>query len=85
VAEEGEIASQHDGMPVGGLYPTTLWKAGEEVEDEHPLSLSTDLVPGDYRLLVGLYRPETGERLPVLGSDGQPVGDSAELATVPLP
>lgn len=85
VAEDGQIASQHDGRPVEGLYPTTLWKAGEGVEDEHSLSLPTDLAPGDYRLLVGLYQPETGERLVVLGADGQAAGDSVELATVPFP
>jgi len=85
VAEDGQIASQHDARPVGGLYPTTMWKAGEVVEDEHPISLASDVAPGDYRLLVGLYLPATGERLPVLGRDGQAEGDSALLTTVPIP
>jgi len=85
VGEDGQIASQHDGRPVGGLYPTTMWKAGEVVEDRHPLSLPTDIPSGDYRLLVGLYQPEMGERLPVVGPDGQELGDSAELVTVPIP
>jgi hypothetical protein len=85
VGGDGQIASQHDGRPGGGLYPTTMWKAGEVVEDRHPLAVATELPAGEYRLLVGLYRPETGERLPVLGSDGQVLGDSAELVTVPMP
>jgi mannosyltransferase len=85
VAKDGQIASQHDGRPVGGLYPTTMWKAGEVVADEHPISLPADTEPGDYRLLVGLYRPETGERLPVLGPGGQVLGDSTELPTAPTP
>jgi hypothetical protein len=85
VAEDGQIASQHDGKPVGGRYPTSMWKAGEVVEDEHSIPMASDLAPGDYRLLVGLYQPATGERLPVLGPDGQAEGDSALLATVPIP
>ncbi len=84
VGEDGRIVGQHDGMPLAGLYPTTMWKAGEVVEDEHPISLAAGTPPGDYRLLVGLYRMETGERLPVLGADGQTLGDSAVLATIPI-
>jgi hypothetical protein len=84
VGEDGLIASQHDSKPVGGLYPTTMWKAGEVIVDEHSLPLATDIPPGDYRLLVGLYRPETAERLPVLGPDGQALGDSAVLTSVPI-
>ena len=33
--------------------------------------VTTDRPPGDYRLHVGLYRPDTGERLPLAtGGDG---------------
>jgi len=66
----------YDGPPVGGDYPTSWWEAGEVIVDEHPLDLS-GLSPGRYRLLVGLYRLDTGERLPAFGPDGAPLPDYA--------
>ena len=74
-----EAISQHDGQPQDGAYPTSIWDAGEVVVDEHGLTLPPDLPPGDYGLRVGLYRLETGERLPVIGR-----GDSVDLGPLQL-
>jgi hypothetical protein len=74
---EYQIVAQHDGQPQGNAYPTSVWDVDEVLADEHPLSLPPDLPAGDYQLRVGLYLPETGERLPVEGS-----GDSLELGPV---
>lgn len=63
--EQGEVAGQADSPPAAGAYPTSLWDAGETVVDRHALP---DLPPGRYELKVGLYRPETGERLAAAGS-----------------
>jgi hypothetical protein len=84
VGQDGRIAGQHDGMPEGGGYPTSAWQPGEIIVDEHPFDIATDAPPGDYRLLVGLYHLETGERLPVLGPDGQQIGDSVVLTEISL-
>jgi len=73
--DEGEQVAGFDGPPVGGDYPTNWWEAGEVILDEHPLDLS-GVSTGRYRLLVGLYRPDTGERLPAAGPDG-PLPDYA--------
>jgi hypothetical protein len=75
----GQTVAQHDGQPQGGAYPTSVWDVGEVVVDEHVLPLPPGLLPGDYRLRVGLYLVETGERLPVEGG-----GDSVELGPVAL-
>ena len=85
VGEDGRIAGQHDGEPEGGAYPTSGWVPGEIVVDAHRLEIAADAPPGDYQLLVGLYQLETGERLPVLGSDGQPVSDSVIVTTLSIP
>jgi hypothetical protein len=85
VGQDGRIAGQHDGMPERGFYPTSAWEPGEVVMDEHPIDIAADVLSGDYQLRVGLYRLETGERLPVLGPDGQPTGDNVILSTVPIP
>ncbi|MCS6800775.1 MAG: glycosyltransferase family 39 protein [Chloroflexota bacterium] len=68
---------QADGAPRGGTYPTSLWSPGERVLDQRALQLPAGLPPGDYRLLVGLYRLEGGARL------ATPWGaESIEIATV---
>jgi len=64
-----------DGQPAGGDYPTHWCDAGETIIDRRPLDLS-GLPAGRYRLLVGMYRLDTGERLPAVAAAG-PLPDSA--------
>ena len=54
---------------MNGDYPTDWWEAGETIVDEHTLDLSA-LPPGRCRLLVGMYRLDTGERLAASGPSG---------------
>ncbi len=72
----GKRWTQHDGIPFGGIYPTTHWEAGELVRDVHVLDLPTNLPSGRYTLRVGLYDTATQARLQPAGA-----GDLA-LATV---
>jgi len=55
--------AQGDGPPLAGDYPTTTWASGEVVADPHPVALPAGLLPGQYRLLVGMYDLETLARL----------------------
>jgi hypothetical protein len=50
------------------------------VVDERVVPVPDDLPAGNYRLAVGLYRADTGERLPVLDADDRAVGDSLTLS-----
>ncbi|MFQ5612667.1 MAG: hypothetical protein ACE5H9_11100, partial [Anaerolineae bacterium] len=70
VDQAGSVVAQADGPPAQGAYPTSLWDAGEIIADEREIVLPGDLPPGCYTLLVGLYRPDSGERLPVAGDAG---------------
>jgi hypothetical protein len=63
-AESGELVSQADVVPREWMYPTTLWRAGEIVPDEIIVPLG-GVGPGVYQLWVGVYQPDTGERLPI--------------------
>ncbi len=63
----GEIVAQNDSPPVGGIYPTGLWDAGEIIKDEMNISFDK-LKPGQYDLVAGMYDFTTGLRLPVEGS-----------------
>jgi hypothetical protein len=52
--------------------------------DPYQLEIPPDLSPGEYELLVGMYLLSSGERLPLLSSDGQVVGDSVSLGRVEI-
>jgi len=78
----GAIVAQDDAVPRRWAYPTTWWERGEVVEDTVTLSLD-GVSPGQYRLLVGLYDPEAGQRLPAYSADGERHPDDAvPLTTV---
>jgi hypothetical protein len=64
------LAATNDAQPRAGLYPTSFWSPGEEIVDERTWPAS--LGPGAYRLEVGLYRLDTGERLIVAGESAAP-------------
>jgi hypothetical protein len=44
-------------VPVGGLYPTNAWRAGETVTDFYRLPIDATVPPGAYTLEVGLFPP----------------------------
>jgi len=83
LGDAGPPIAQHDGEPVGGLAPTTIWQPGQAVTDRHGILLPADLIPGDYTLVVAVYHAATGERLPVALS-GESVGDYLPLAEIAI-
>jgi len=68
----GRLVAQHDGMPVQGVVPTTLWRPGDLIRDVHVISLPDGLRPGRYTLAVGLYNLATMRRLPAITEAGRP-------------
>jgi 4-amino-4-deoxy-L-arabinose transferase-like glycosyltransferase len=69
VDDQGQTVAQDDGPPAGGRYPTDLWEPGDSLRDPHRVDLSR-LPPGEYRVRVGLYSLEDGQRLTAVGPDG---------------
>jgi hypothetical protein len=59
--------------------PTSQWERGEVVVDERGVPSLGDLPPGRYHLAIGLYQAQTGQRVPLLGADGEPAGDVLDL------
>ena len=59
----GRVVAGLEAQPLDGRYPTQSWAAGELVRDRHTLSLPSDLAPGAYRLIVGVYRAGDRARL----------------------
>jgi 4-amino-4-deoxy-L-arabinose transferase-like glycosyltransferase len=70
IDKEGNIWGQKDNPPVGGFYPTSQWEKGEVVRDQYDIAISPEVLPGEYRLEVGMYLAETGERLQARAEEG---------------
>ena len=79
---EGNIWGQKDNPPVDGFYPATQWKPGEVIRDQYDLMISPETPLGRYRIEVGMYLAETGERLSVLSENGSVRDDKVMLDTV---
>jgi hypothetical protein len=48
---------------IGGSYPTGIWQPGERLTSTYRLTVPTDLEPGSYQLVVGVYDWSSGMRL----------------------
>ena len=77
LAGDGSVAAQRDMRPVGGSAATSAWPAGHAIVDRIALALPDDLVPGAYRLVLGLYDPASGARLAITGGRDLPVEHDA--------
>jgi hypothetical protein len=66
----GAIIAQNDAVPRDWTYPTTWWDKGEVVSDEIQLSMG-DVPQGTYHLAIGMYHPDSGERLAVVDAEGR--------------
>jgi hypothetical protein len=49
------------------------------VMEERAVPALGDLAPGTYHLAIGLYQVQSGQRVSLLDSDGQPLGDVLDL------
>lgn len=58
-----QVIAQRDAEPAGESRPTDTWNPGEVVLDNHGLLIPPGTPPGTYRRIVGMYDPETMERL----------------------
>ena len=63
VAADGAWLAQHDSWPANGLLPTSQWRQGDYVRDEHSLTLPPDVAPGQYAVQIVVYDAATGAAL----------------------
>jgi hypothetical protein len=63
VDTNGNIIAQKDNQPQHNTYPTSFWDVGETIADEYALEIPPDVAPGNYRLMIGMYRTSDGARL----------------------
>ena len=75
---------QSDAEPAANTRPTTGWRAGEVIIDDHLIPIAADAPAGTYTIEVGLYEPVGGGRLAVIGEDGGVVGDHVIVTAVDI-
>jgi mannosyltransferase len=68
---DNHIVGQRDAEPGGGARLTTVWTPGEVVADNYGLAIHPATPPGEYRVEVGMYSLETGQRLLTPAGEGQ--------------
>jgi hypothetical protein len=67
--------AQWDG-PIGGNWrPIQGWQAGDRVRQDVPLTLDAATPPGEYRLLLVVYDPATGQPQPFAGQGALVLGE----------
>jgi hypothetical protein len=72
--EEG-ILTQHDALDA----PSWSWQAGDIIFQILPVTVPADIQAGDYQVFVGIYDRPTGQRLPLLGDNGDLTGTVFEI------
>ncbi|MCS7054863.1 MAG: hypothetical protein NZM18_01615 [Thermoflexales bacterium] len=74
---------QSDRLPLNTLLPMTRWRPGETLRDAHAMVVPADLSPGVYRVLVGVYHPQSGQRLLAYRGD-RAIGEAIALGEVEI-
>ncbi|MBK9054904.1 MAG: hypothetical protein IPL78_29570 [Chloroflexi bacterium] len=65
-----------DDQPRQGHYPTTVWAAGEVIQDVYTLVIPADTPVGNYPLWLGMYDAAANTRLS-LTVNSQPQANNA--------
>jgi hypothetical protein len=60
---QNQMVAQHDGPPASGRWPSTTWVKGQAITDAHELAFKDNTYEGEAILEVGLYDPQSLERL----------------------
>ena len=81
---DGVQAGGWDNPPCQTTCPTDTWRQGEFIRDEYAVPTTHDGQTGEYTIEIGMYDPNTGERLEVLDEQGHPVEDRITLGNVTI-
>jgi hypothetical protein len=67
---DGQLIAQDDSVPVAWTRPLETWQLGEQLLDAHALLPLEDTPAAGWSFRVGLYDPDTLDRLPVYDPAG---------------
>lgn len=74
-----------DAMPAAWMRPTTTWKFGEIIRDEHILTIAPNTLSGTWQLQVGMYQlteDKLFRRLRIITPDGSETDDVILLTKI---
>ena len=80
---EGKLVAQSDAYPLDNRFPTSYLESGVVIRDTHRLRLDSRAGGGPYRLIAGLYRLDTMQRLPVQMDEADQLSDHLNLGLIP--
>lgn len=80
-AGEEDVWSK-DGTPSAGRNSTDMWRKGDVIAARHRIALSSEVLPGRYRLLVGLHRFGAWDWLAITDANAKALGDTVMLGEV---
>ncbi len=79
----GKTVATGDGTPTWfAPSPTNRWSSGQSMWDAHAVAIPADVTPGEYKLVIGWYDPETGKRLSASSADGNAQGNEYVIGRV---
>ncbi len=77
-----QVVAQVDSEPVGGQRPTNTWQPFESIDDPYGLPILLGTPPGGYSLILAVYDPTSGARLPVTTNEG--ISDHLPLGAITI-
>jgi hypothetical protein len=77
----GRTVAQKDSPPGGGKLPTGSWSQGDTVLDDYVVGIG-NAPSGEYRVVVGMYRPANVQRAEMRAGDRRLDGDELEIGQV---
>lgn len=81
---QNRIWGQQDGIPCAGACETTSWVEGEFIADSYVITVSPDAPAGQYRIALGMYDPESMERLRAFDDHGTRWPNDRVVLAVPI-
>lgn len=78
----GRTWAQRNSAPHNGLLSFASIAPGTQVTDRHGLALPATVPPGSYRLMAGVFDPQSGANLPARSAADRDLGNEVNLGNV---
>lgn len=76
----GHVVAQSSNFAPGGI-PSSTWLSRLYIQDNHELTVTQDLPPGEYGIQIVLTDAASGGRLDVIDTNGNPLAAAATVGT----
>ena len=78
----GRLVAQGDGHPLLGVFPFSLWRAGDRVRDVRTIVLPEQSGTGPLTLAVGVFDAFASQRLEAVDNEGRRLPDDAAIISI---